>query len=34
MAAIADLPPDTPYYEAWVTALERLLAADGVATAG
>ncbi len=31
MAAIADLPPDTPYYEAWLTALERLLAADGVA---
>jgi Nitrile hydratase beta subunit len=31
MAAIAELPPDTPYYEAWVTALERLLAADGVA---
>ena len=22
--------PDAPYYEAWVTALERLLAADGV----
>jgi hypothetical protein len=31
MAVIADLPPGTPYYEAWVTALERLLAADGVA---
>jgi hypothetical protein len=30
MDAIADAAPDTPYYEAWVTALERLLAADGV----
>ena len=29
--AIAELGPDTPYYEAWVTALERLLAADGLA---
>ena len=28
--AIAELGPDTPYYEAWVTALERLLAADGL----
>jgi nitrile hydratase accessory protein len=27
IAAIADLPPDTPYYEAWVEALERLIAA-------
>lgn len=31
MAAVADLPPATPYYEAWLTALERLLAEDGVA---
>jgi hypothetical protein len=30
MDAIADLGPETPYYEAWVTALERLLVADGV----
>jgi hypothetical protein len=30
MDAIAELGPETPYYEAWVTALERLLAADGV----
>ena len=30
MAAIADAAPDTPYYETWVTALERLLAGDGV----
>jgi nitrile hydratase accessory protein len=30
MDAIAEGGPDTPYYEAWVTALERLLAADGV----
>jgi hypothetical protein len=30
MDAIADLGPDTPYYEAWITALERLLAADGL----
>ena len=28
--AIAEAPPDTRYYEAWVTALERLLAGDGV----
>ena len=27
MAAIADLPAGTPYYEAWVEALERLVAA-------
>lgn len=26
IAAIDDLPRDTPYYEAWVTALERLVA--------
>ena len=30
MDAIAAAPPGTPYYEAWVTALEALLAADGV----
>jgi hypothetical protein len=30
MGAIAEAPPDAPYYEAWVTALERLLAGDGV----
>jgi hypothetical protein len=28
--AIAAAPPGTPYYESWVTALERLLAGDGV----
>jgi nitrile hydratase accessory protein len=28
IAAIADLPDDTPYYEAWVEALERLVAAS------
>jgi hypothetical protein len=27
IAAVADLPDDTPYYEAWVVALERLVAA-------
>ena len=27
VAAIADLPDGTPYYEAWVEALERLVAA-------
>jgi len=27
VAVIADLPRDTPYYEAWVEALERLVAA-------
>ena len=27
VAAIADLPEGTPYYEAWVEALERLVAA-------
>ena len=27
IAAIADLPDGTPYYEAWVEALERLVAA-------
>ena len=31
--AIADLPADTPYYEAWVTALESLVAEDGLAPA-
>ncbi len=30
VAAIAALPPETPYYEAWVAALERLLADDDV----
>jgi hypothetical protein len=30
IAAIADLPEATPYYEAWVVALDHLLAADGV----
>jgi hypothetical protein len=30
MDAIADSEPETPYYEAWVEALERLLAADGL----
>ena len=34
MAAIADLPDATPYYEAWVVALDRLLATDGVAARG
>ena len=34
MSAIADLPDTTPYYEAWVVALDRLLAADGLATQG
>jgi nitrile hydratase accessory protein len=28
IAAIDDLPRETPYYEAWVAALERLLAED------
>ena len=28
--AIAELPDETPYYEAWVTALESLLAEDGL----
>ncbi|MGA9100734.1 nitrile hydratase accessory protein [Aeromicrobium sp.] len=32
MAAIADLPDTTPYYEAWVVALDRLLVADGLAS--
>jgi len=32
MAAIGDLPDSTPYYEAWVVALDRLLVADGLAT--
>jgi hypothetical protein len=31
MSAIADLPDATPYYEAWVVALDRLLAMDGLA---
>jgi hypothetical protein len=26
VAVIADRPRDTPYYEAWVEALERLVA--------
>ena len=30
MDAIAEAPPDTPYYETWLTALERLLVGDGV----
>ena len=30
IAAIAELPPTAPYYEAWVTALERLVV-DGSA---
>jgi hypothetical protein len=30
IAAIADLPPETPYYEAWLAALEALLAEDGI----
>ena len=30
VAAIAELPPTTPYYEAWVVALDRLLTADGL----
>jgi hypothetical protein len=30
MDAIAAGPAGTPYYEAWVTALETLLAGDGV----
>jgi hypothetical protein len=28
--AVAELPASTPYYEAWVVAFDRLLAADGV----
>lgn len=28
IAAVAELPPPTPYYEAWVEALARLLEAD------
>ena len=31
MGAIADLPDATPYYEAWVVALDHLLVADGLA---
>jgi hypothetical protein len=31
VAAIARLPDETPYYEAWVAATESLLAEDGVA---
>ena len=36
IAAIAESDDDTPYYEAWVHALEEMLAADGVSatTAG
>ena len=30
IAAIARLPDDTPYYEAWVAAIEDLLAEDGM----
>jgi hypothetical protein len=30
VAAIAGLPDDTPYYEAWVAAFEALLAEDGL----
>jgi nitrile hydratase accessory protein len=30
IAAIAALPPETAYYEAWVAALEALLAEDGL----
>jgi nitrile hydratase accessory protein len=33
IAAITRLPDDTPYYEAWVAAVEDMLAEDGVATA-
>ena len=29
VAAIADLPEGTPYYEAWVEGLERLVTAHG-----
>lgn len=29
-ATIAELPDSTPYYEAWVIALDRLLASDGL----
>ncbi len=28
--AVAALPDSTPYYEAWVVALDRLLSADGL----
>jgi nitrile hydratase accessory protein len=31
IAAIAESPDETPYYESWVHALEDMLAADGVA---
>jgi nitrile hydratase accessory protein len=34
IAAIADLPDGTPYYEAWVSALERLIAEAGLAPPG
>jgi nitrile hydratase accessory protein len=34
IAAIADLADSTPYYEAWVAALDRLLAADGLPASG
>lgn len=34
IAAVADLPDGTSYYEAWVTALERLLAEVGLAPPG
>lgn len=29
-AAIGELPDSTPYYEAWVEALDRLIASDGL----
>ena len=29
-AAVANLPDTTPYYEAWLEALDRLLASDGL----
>jgi nitrile hydratase beta subunit-like protein len=28
--AVAELPDSTPYYQAWVVALDRLMAADGI----
>jgi hypothetical protein len=30
VGAIADLPESTPYYDAWVVALDRMVTADGV----
>jgi hypothetical protein len=32
--AISQLPESTPYYEAWVIALDRLVAADGHRVSG